>query len=196
LPEEAERVRTLLGTAVETGTNIPIIGIVAGPAVEAIIGQTLSNQFVEFEKSMNTAASLAAKGAFNVFEAAVTGMTIQDGFAILNSNDTAAMHYLRETTTPELKTNFSPIVQLAIGNAEVITKYWEPIVEKYNKCNEQLIKFGQAPLGEDINPDLNAYITNKAINGLMTLIGKEEQSIRTNPVAYGEDLLNKVFGKK
>ena len=36
--------------------------------------------------------------------------------------------------------------------------------------------------------------TGKTLDGLFTMIGEEEQSIRHNPAARSSDLLRKVFG--
>ncbi len=145
----------------------------------------LSKQVTAFEESMNRAAEEAAKGAYDVFAAAVRGMTISDGFAILNGVDTAATHYLRVKTTVPLTEKFSPIVKTAIDKVNV-TSYWNPLVTAYNKI----------PGVAKQNPDLEKYITGKAIDGLMTLIAEEEIKIRKDPAAQVTVLLKKVFGSK
>jgi len=66
-----------------------------------------------------------------------------------------------------------------------VTEYWTPLVTKYNKL----------PLVTKQNPDLEAYVTAKAINGLMVLISEQEAKIRKDPAAQVTDLLKKVFGK-
>lgn len=43
--------------------------------------------------------------------------------------------------------------------------------------------------------DLDDYVTNKALDGLFTMVGEEEKKIRTNPAARTTDLLRTVFGK-
>ena len=48
--------------------------------------------------------------------------------------------------------------------------------------------------GEKINPDLNQYITERAISGLFQMVEKEENKIRKDPAARVTDLLTKVFG--
>ena len=48
--------------------------------------------------------------------------------------------------------------------------------------------------GEQINPDLSKYVTEKAIDGLFIMVEKEENKIRLDPVARITDLLQKVFG--
>jgi len=145
----------------------------------------LSKQIAAFEESMNRAAEVAAKGAYEVFAGAVKEMTIQDGFAILNGGDMAATNYLREKTTTPLKQKFSPIVKDAIEKVNV-TSYWNPLVNAYNMI----------PGVTRQNPNLEDYITVKAIDGLMTLIAEQEVKIRQDPAAQVTALLKKVFGKK
>ena len=152
---------------------------------ELLVSTGFSRQVSAFEESMNRAAEEAAKGAFDVFSGAVREMTIQDGFAILNGNDTAATHYLREKTTLPLKGKFSPVVKNAIEKVNV-TSYWSPLVNAYNMI----------PGVTRQNPNLEDYITGRAINGLMTLIAEQETKIRQDPAAQVTALLKKVFGKK
>lgn len=139
----------------------------------------------EFETSLNRAAEEAAKSAAPIFGNAITSMSIGDGFAILKGNDTAATHYLREKTYAPLKDKFKPVVNDAISKVKV-TSYWAPLVTIYNKI----------PGVKKQNPDLNDYVCNKAINGLMLLIADEETKIRKDPAARVTDLLKNVFGKK
>ena len=152
---------------------------------DLLVSTGLSKQVTAFEESMNRAAEEAAKGAYSVFAGAVKEMTIQDGFAILNGNDTAATHYLREKTTVPLKTKFSPIVKNAIDKVNV-TSYWSPLATTYNKI----------PGVTKQNPNLENYITDRAIDGLMTLIAEQEVKIRKDPAAQATSLLKKVFGAK
>jgi len=49
-------------------------------------------------------------------------------------------------------------------------------------------------LGNKIDPDLDAYITQKAIDGLFIMVAKEEDKIRLDPAARVSDILIKVFG--
>jgi hypothetical protein len=144
----------------------------------------MQGQVTQFEESVNRAAEEAAKSAFDIFASAVKGMSVSDGFAILNGSDTAATHFLRDKTTPELTEKFRPIVKAAMDKVRV-TEYWNPLVTKYNKI----------PGVTKQNPDLEAYVTAKAINGLMLLISEQEAKIRKDPAAQVTDLLKKVFGK-
>ncbi len=142
-------------------------------------------QINDFETSLNRAAEEATKNAVPVFVNAITNMSIADGFAILNGNDTAATHFLREKTYASLKERFAPTVTDAINKVKV-TSYWSPLITTYNKI----------PGVQKQNPNLNDYVTEKSINGLMTLISQEETKIRKDPMARVTDILKKVFASK
>jgi uncharacterized protein DUF4197 len=143
----------------------------------------LHDQVEKFVTTLNRAAEEAAKSAAPIFLDAVKGLTIEDGFKILNGPNDAATSYLRSKTSGPLKGKFTPIVHSAVEKVQV-TKYWKPLVSKYD-----LIP-GVTP----VNPDLDAYVTERAISGLFKLVAGEERKIRTNPAARVTDLLKKVFG--
>lgn len=143
----------------------------------------MKEQSDKFVLTLNRAAEEAAKDAAPVFINAIKGMSIQDGFAILKGADNAATQYLKDKTTAELTAKFTPVVQNAINKVE-LTKYWNPIITTYNKI----------PFVEKQNPDLTAYVTGRAIDGLFKLIADEELKIRKDPVARVTDILKKVFG--
>ncbi len=143
----------------------------------------MTKKIAEFETSLNRAAEEAALKAAPVFIDAITNMSVSDGFAILKGVDTAATNYLRKTTYSPLKDKFLPVVKEAVAKVKV-TSYWQPLATAYNKL----------PGVKKQNPNLDEYVTNKAINGLMLLIADEEIKIRKDPIARVTDLLKKVFG--
>ena len=151
---------------------------------EKLMKMGMEKKIVEFETSLNRAAEEAAKKATPIFTNAIVNMSVQDGFAILKGADTAATNFLRKTTYSPLEGEFLPVVKEAINTVKV-TSYWNPLVTTYNKL----------PGVKKQNPDLDKYVTNKAINGLMILISDEEVKIRKNPTARVTDLLKKVFGE-
>lgn len=134
--------------------------------------------------SMNRAAEEASKSAAPIFMDAVKKMTVQDGLSILKGADTAATGYLRKTTSPELFSSFHPVIDAALQKTGA-TKYWKDLFDTYNK-------FTLKP----INPDLAAYVTDKAMNGIFYYVAEEEKKIRTNPAARVNDILQKVFSKR
>jgi len=55
-------------------------------------------------------------------------------------------------------------------------------------------QYNQIPFVKKQNPDLTAYVTDKAIAGLFVMVAKEEAKIRKDPAAQATELLKKVFG--
>ncbi len=53
-----------------------------------------------------------------------------------------------------------------------------------------------ASLAQSYGLDLDAYVNQKAQDGLFTMIAKEEKAIRSNPVERSTDILKKVFGSR
>lgn len=153
---------------------------------EKAIDLGLTGKVEEFETTLNRAAEEATKEALPIFADAIKNMSVQDGFAILKGGDGAATKFLKDQTTSKLVDAFSPKVKNATSKVE-LTKYWNPIITKYN--NAMTLTGGQK-----LNPDLDAYITQKAIEGLFYMVEKEENKIRKDPVARVTDLLVKVFG--
>lgn len=142
----------------------------------------------DFERTLNKAAERAAQEAVPVFVDAVTGMSIQDGFAILRGGENAATSFLRERTSAALRARFTPVVEQATQQV-ALTSYWQPLASAYNTAT--LLTGGQA-----VNPDLNAYVTDKALDGLFLVLAQEEKRIRQDPVARTTVLLQKVFAAR
>jgi hypothetical protein len=143
----------------------------------------MQKQVDDFILSMNRAAEKAAVKAAPIFLNAIASMGIDDGMKILKGPDNAATQYLQNKTSQQLHDVFLPIVKAAVDSVQV-TKYWAPLVNTYNKD----------PFATKVNPDLNEYVTQKALSGLFILLAAEELKIRKNPMARVDDILKKVFG--
>jgi hypothetical protein len=133
--------------------------------------------------SMNRAAEDAASEAKDLFVAAIKAMTITDAMNILKGDDDAATSYLRKSTNSALIEKFKPIIKVSLDKVGA-TKHWETVFSTYNKV----------PFVDKVNPDLEEYVTEKAITGLFIQVAKEELKIRKDPAARATDLLRKVFG--
>jgi len=143
----------------------------------------LGDEVDRFILTLNRGAEDAAKEAKPIFVEAVKGMTIQDAWAILKGEQDAATQYLKSSTSSLLKEKFKPIIQNSLSKVNA-TKYYGDLVNSYNKI----------PLVQKVNPDLDEYATEKAIEGLFIMIAKEEKNIRANPMARTTEILKKVFG--
>jgi hypothetical protein len=134
--------------------------------------------------SMNRAAEDAAGGVANIFLDAIKGMTVTDGLKILQGGDFAATNYLKSVTTKELTEKFRPVIEASLVKVDA-TKYWKDLFTTYNRFSSN-----------QVNTDLTAYVTERALSGLFYNIGLEEQKIRKDPAAQVTDILKKVFGGK
>ncbi len=132
---------------------------------------------------MNRAAEDAASGVSNIFWDAIKQMTLSDGLGILRGGDFAATEYLKKNTTASLTEKMKPVIQASLDKVNA-TQYWKDVFTAYNKFSRQ-----------QVNTDLNAYVTSKAMDGIFHEIGLEEQKIRKDPAAQVTDLLKKVFAK-
>ncbi|BAV04619.1 Protein of unknown function [Filimonas lacunae] len=133
--------------------------------------------------TMNRAAEDASKSAAPIFVNAIKEMSITDAVGILKGSDTAATTYLKVKTTSPLAAAFKPVIETSLSKVGA-TKHWNTLITAYNKI----------PLVSKINPDLSAYVTEKALTGVFYQVGQEEKAIRKDPVARTTDLLKTVFG--
>jgi hypothetical protein len=134
--------------------------------------------------SVNRAAEDAAKSAAPIFVDAITSITIQDALGILQGGDFAATNFLKSKTTTPLTNAFRPVIDKSLQKVGA-TKYWSDVFTAYNRFATN-----------KINPDLSAYVTGKALEGIFYQVGLEEQKIRKDPVARVTEILKKVFGSR
>lgn len=135
--------------------------------------------------SLNRAAEDAAGKAKPIFVAAIKQMTVQDVTSILLSGtQDAATQYFKRTTTVQLSEQFKPVVHTSLANVGA-TRYYTQLATQYNKIPLTFNK---------INPDLDDYVTQKAIDGLFYRIALEELNIRSNLSFRTTPVLQKVFG--
>lgn len=136
-------------------------------------------------EKLNRAAEDAAIGAKDVFVNAITSMTVNDAMDILMGADNACTNYLKKTTSTALFNNFNPVIKNSLNQVGA-SDAWTAVISKYNKI----------PFVEKVNPDLDDYVTNKAMDGVFMMIEKEEKLIRKDPIKRVTDLLKRVFAKQ
>ncbi len=144
------------------------------------MGQIVDDAILSF----NRGAEKAAKEATPIFINAIKQMTFNDAKNILLSGDKkSATKFLKKATLNSLTSAFTPVIDKSLKSVNA-TKYWGDVINTYN----------QIPLVEKVNPDLTAFVTEKALDGLFMMVEKEEVKIRDNINARVTDLLQKVFG--
>jgi hypothetical protein len=136
-----------------------------------------------FILTLNRGAEDAAKQAKPIFIDAVKNIAITDVIGILKGPPDAATQYLKKSTTAQLQAQFKPVIKASLDKVGA-TKNYNTLAGTYNKI----------PFVKKVNPDLDAYTTELAIQGLFITIANEEKNIRANPAARTSDLMKKVFG--
>lgn len=195
--EVAEGLKEALIKGISTGSDLvsqtdgyfksPEIKIPFPPDVKKVEDKLrqvgLGNEVDRFVLTLNRGAEDAAKEAKPIFINAIKQMTIDDAWGILKGQPDAATQYLKRTTSAQLKEKFKPVIQNSLNKVNA-TRYYGDIINSYNRI----------PLVQKVNPDLNEYATDMAMQGLFTMISKEEKNIRQDPVARTTELLKRVFG--
>jgi len=190
--KEALRIGITKGTdqaaAVDGYYKNPLIRILMPPEaqqVERRLRQVgLGPQVDNFILELNRSAEDAAREARPIFLEALTQMTIQDAVGILRGEPNAATQYLKRTTTNQLVTAFTPVIDRALQKNNA-SQHYASIVNTYNRL--PLVR-------QRLDPNITRYATTKAVDGLFTLIEQEEREIRRNPAARVNELLRRVFG--
>jgi hypothetical protein len=199
LPEEAEQVRQLI-------TNNDLASVF-----------NLDDKFEDVVKSVNWAAESAAKDAAPIFGSAIRGLSISEGWDILNGvvpNDTAqqkstdfdstaATKYLKIATYADLTDTYAPYINSALGEDLGLgfsaVQAWDALTSSYNSAmNNFIVQSAVTISGADfpaaIETDLGVFSTQKALDGLFFKVGQEERKIRRNPFQWAVDIIQRVFG--
>jgi RNA binding exosome subunit len=143
-------------------------------------------QVDELVLSMNRAAEKAAPKAAGYFGDAIRQMTFEDARSILSGGDTSATKFFEKKTRARLFDAFKPTVSESMGQVGTVRAY-----------KEMIGNYGKLPMASMLGTpslDLDKYVTDKALDGLFTVLGQEEKKIRTNPAARTTDILRTVFG--
>jgi len=148
--------------------------------------------------TFNHAAEQAVPAAGGVFVDALKQMTVDDAKAILSGPNDAATRYFQQATQTNLYAAFYPIVQKAT-EASGATAAYKTFLAKANVGNigQRLGNLGNAISGALLDKDaldIDAYVTNKTLDGLFKMVAEEEKQIRQNPAARTTQLLQTVFG--
>ncbi len=138
----------------------------------------------ELVVSMNRAAEAAVPEARTLLLDSIRMMSVQDAKGILTGGESAATDYFRRTTRAQLHARFLPIVEKATVRVKLAQTY-----EQYAE------KAAAVGLLKREDADFDAYVTEKALDGLYFIIAEEEKKIRKDPVAAGSAIIRKVFGR-
>ncbi|MBC3383753.1 DUF4197 domain-containing protein [Pseudomonas sp. SWRI179] len=143
----------------------------------------MGEQVDQLETSMNQAAEAAVVQAQPILVNAVKNMSVSDAKGILSGGNDSATQYLNKSSREQIRAKFLPIVKLATDKVG--------LAQKYNAFAGQAATFGVL---DAKSANIENYVTERALDGLFEMIGKQEATIRQNPAAAATSLAKKVFG--
>jgi hypothetical protein len=179
----------------------------------------LDQQFENVVKSLNRAAEEAAVEARPIFADAITGITIDQGWDILNGinplqttksggfDSTAATGYFKLTTHDDLKALFAPKINLQLdkdlGLGFSANQAWTALRNGVNNSlntiqGNTILNILYQNSGYTVNriqeTSIGDFATEKALDGLFLKVGEQEKKIRNNPYAWADQIIQQVFG--
>jgi hypothetical protein len=137
----------------------------------------------ELVVTMNHAAEQAVPLAKPLLTDAIKSMTVTDAKQILTGGETSVTDFFRQKTSIKLKEQFKPTVKSVTDRVG--------LAESYNRIMGPIAEHGAVPPQE---ATVEAYVTDRAVDGLFLMIGEEEKAIRQDPVGTGSKAIEKVFG--
>jgi hypothetical protein len=145
----------------------------------------------EFVATMNHAAETAVPEAVPIFTEALKSMSVEDAKKLVSGGNDSATQFFKGKGEKQIQDKMMPIVKQATAKTGVTSAY-KKLLDQAGGGNSFLGKL-------NINTaslDVDSYVTQKASDGLFTMIAEEEKRIRENPAARTTELLQKVFGAK
>jgi len=140
-------------------------------------------QLDELVVQMNHAAEAAVPMAKPLLLEAVKSMSISDAKNILTGGDTSVTDFFREKTAPKLALQFLPLVKRVTDRSDLASKY-----------NATMALAPKRGMMAKEQATVEGYVTQRAVDGLYTMIAEEEKAIRADPLGAGSKLIGKVFG--
>lgn len=137
----------------------------------------------ELVGAMNSAAESAVPMAKPLLIKAVKSMTFADAKQILTGGETSVTEFFKQKTSADLSRQFLPAVKNVTGRSG--------LANKYNQVVGRVSQFAQVPPEQ---ATVEAYVTQKTLDGLFYMIGEEEKAIRQDPLGSGSKVIGKVFG--
>ena len=154
--------------------------------VESLLRKFGQDKYADrFITTMNRAAEQAVPQTTQIFLDTIKGMSVKDASELLKGSDDAATRYFEKNTSKQLAAVIKPIVSRTMDDVGVTSAY-KKFVSKSDFLGDYVDKDSL---------DIDAFVTQKTLDGLFIKLADEEAKIRKNPVARSTDLLKKVFSQ-
>jgi hypothetical protein len=142
----------------------------------------------EFVATMNHAAEAAVPEALPIFNDAIKSMSIDDAKKLVSGGNDSATQFFKGKGEKQIQEKMMPIIKEATARTGVKSAYKKLLDQAGGNSFLGKLNIKTASL------DVDSYVTQKASDGLFTMIAEEEKRIRENPAARTTQLLEKVFG--
>ena len=103
-----------------------------------------------------------------IFRAAIDKMSVSDAMAIAKGGATGATQYLRKSSGSAIAAELTPLVRAALDRTGVLSQ----------TSKLSAVGFDSARITD--------YVTQKTADGIFNYMGREETSLRQNPMALGK----------
>lgn len=154
--------------------------------IESVLRQFGQDKYADgFINAMNSAAEQAVPQTTQIFLDTINDMSLTDAQQLLSGPDDAATRYFRDKTSDQLEKVIRPIVSKTMDDTGV-TKAYKKFVSKSD--------FLGGYIDQDAF-DIDAFVTEKTLDGLFLKLAEEEAKIRKDPLARSTELLKKVFSQ-
>ena len=139
----------------------------------------------DLELKLNRAAERATPRAKELFWQSIREMTFKDVRSIYNGPRDAATQYFRKKMSEPLGKEMRPVIEETLSQVGAVRSY-ERVMDRYTSI----------PFVPDAKANLVSYTVDKSLEGVFTVLAREEAAIRNNPAKRSTELLQTVFGKR
>ena len=158
-------------------------------ALEGTLRQLGQDAMVDnFIVTLNRAAENAVPEAAEIFADAIRNLQLADVKTIVDGGPHSATDFLRNQTEASLYKRFKPLVSRATSGTDVTRSY-----KQLQRLAAPVTMFLKENQLANVELDLDAHVTDGALDGLFKVLAKEEQKIRENPASRTTEILRRVF---
>lgn len=152
-------------------------------ALRAVPLNAFGGQCDDFIRLLAEGAEKAAAACKPTFNKAVDGLSFKDARGMLEKSDDACTKYLDETCRASLMEQCKPVVDEVLSASTVISVY-DTLKTSYNSLG----------VGEPITWGLEAWVLERAISTLFSLICIRENAFRNDPTVSTATAQIDIFG--
>lgn len=142
-----------------------------------------SSMLDDLELKLNRAAEKAVPRARDLFRQAISEMTFDDVRSIYNGPQDAATRYFQGKMSDPLAGEMQPVVENSLSRVGAVQSY-DRVMDRYTSV----------PFVPDVKGDLVSHTLDRTLDGIFTVLAREEAAIRSDPAKQTTKLLKTVFG--